>query len=189
MGRSRPPAPKGPSPTAQDDSEKRFGATAAHTGRDACATAYCRQSYSERQFSMASKAIDSLEIGFKTTFSRTVTDEVIRQFAEVSGDHNPLHLNEEAARKTIFRGRIAHGVLSLAFVSAALAKLPGTVVYLSQTVQFIKPVRIGDTIEAVGEVIEKDAEKGEVGLKTYCKNQRDQVVLEGEARVKLFDPR
>ncbi len=161
----------------------------ASTGRDACATAYCRRSYSERGFSMGQKAIDSLEIGAKTTFSKTVTDEIVRQFAEVSGDHNPIHLDEEAARKTIFRGRIAHGVLSLAFVSAALAKLPGTVVYLSQTVQFLKPVRIGDAIEAVGEVVGKDPEKGEVVLKTYCKNQRDQIVLEGEARVKLFDPR
>jgi len=136
---------------------------------------------------VAEKAIEKVQVGFKASVSKTITPEVIRKFAEVSEDHNPLHLDEEYAKKTVFGERIAHGILAVGFISAALTKLPGTVVYLSQTVEFSKPVKIGDTIEAIVEVEEITREKSQVKLKTYCQNQRGEQVLRGEAKVKLFD--
>ncbi|MBI4334290.1 MAG: MaoC family dehydratase [Chloroflexi bacterium] len=136
---------------------------------------------------MTARAIDQVQVGAATRFHKTVTGEDIRKYAEVSGDFNPLHLDEVFARKTVFGDRIAHGMLTLGFVSAALAKLPGTVVYLSQSVKFLRPVKIRDTIEAVAEVVERVPDKGQVVLKTTCSNQRGELVLEGEARVKLFD--
>ena len=136
---------------------------------------------------MDQKAITQVEVGFSRRFSKTITDEDIRKFSEVTGDFNPIHLDQEYASKTIFKERIAHGILIVGLVSAALAKLPGVVVYLSQSAKFIRPVRIGDTIEALVEVIDKHPEKSEVLLKTTCRNQRGEPVLDGEARVKLFD--
>ncbi len=136
---------------------------------------------------MSSRAIEQLETGTRTSFAKTITDNDIRMFAEVSGDHNPLHLDDAAAKRTIFGGRIAHGILSLGLVSAALAKLPGVTVYLSQTAKFLRPVRIGDNIEAIAEVVEKTPEKNEARLRTYCRNQDGETVLEGEARIKVLD--
>ncbi len=133
------------------------------------------------------RAIDAVDAGHTVSVSRKITEADIQKFAEVSGDFNPLHLDEEYARRTIFGSRIAHGIMAVGLISAALAQLPGVVVYLSQSVQFIRPVRIGDTIEAVVEVIEKAAEESEVRLRTFCRNQRGEPVLEGEARVKLLD--
>ncbi len=133
------------------------------------------------------RAIESVDVGHSVSVFREITEADIQKFAEVSGDFNPLHLDEEYARRTIFGGRIAHGILALGLISAALAKLPGVVVYLSQSVKFTRPVRIGDTIEAVVEVVDKVAEKSGVRLRTFCRNQRGESVLEGEARVKLLD--
>lgn len=135
------------------------------------------------------RAIDQVEIGFHTCFGKTITEDMILKFAELSGDCSPLHLDESIAKRTIFGERIAHGILMLGPVSAALAQLPGIVVYLSQNVRFLRPVKIGDTIEAHVEVTDKTPEKSEAGLKTYCHNQRGEVVLTGEARVKLLDLR
>ncbi len=136
---------------------------------------------------MTEKAITQVEVGFKANFSKMITDEDVRKFAEASGDFNPLHLNEEHASRTIFGERIAHGILVLGLVSAALTKLPGVVVYLQQNVKFVRPVKMGDVIEAVVEVVEKTAEKSELRLRTICRNQRGEQILDGEARVKLLD--
>ena len=135
------------------------------------------------------KAIDQVDIGYSTNVTKTVTEADIQKFAEVTGDFNPLHLNEELAKQTIFGGRIAHGILAVGFVSAALARLPGTVVYLQQSVRFTRPVKIGDTIEARVEVTGKTPEKSEVDLKASCRNQRGEIVLTGESKVKLLDVR
>ena len=87
-----------------------------------------------------------IDLGFSTESQRTITEEDIVKFAEVSGDFNPVHMDEEFAKTTIFKGRIAHGMLSVAYISATLAKqLPGAI-YMKQTVMFRKPVRIGDII-------------------------------------------
>jgi 3-hydroxybutyryl-CoA dehydratase len=126
-----------------------------------------------------------LNIGDSASISKTITDADIHAFAEVSGDHNPLHLDDEYAAKTRFGRRIAHGMLSASLISAVLAnELPGAgSVYLSQTLKFVKPVFPGDTVTARVTVTEIRDDKPIVKLETVCLNQRDETVLQGEARV------
>ncbi|UCD54100.1 MAG: MaoC family dehydratase [Dehalococcoidia bacterium] len=126
-------------------------------------------------------------IGFKTTHVKTITEDDIVLFAGVSGDYNPIHMSQEYAKKTFFGGRIAHGVISIGLLSAALAKLPGLVILLSQSVRFLKPVRIGDTITATAEVIDTHQDKGIVSVKTACINQSGDTVVEGEAACRLYE--
>ena len=131
-----------------------------------------------------------LEVGHKVTFTKTVTDEDVRLFAQVSGDDQPLHLDESFGEKTRFKRRIAHGMLSAGYISAALGtKLaPGyVVVYMSQQLRFRLPVGIGDIITTTAEVKEVDTEKRILTVDTTCTNQAGEVVVQGEARV-LLDP-
>jgi len=127
-----------------------------------------------------------IEVGLKTTHMKTVTEADIVLFAGVSGDFNPAHMSEEYAKKTLFGGRIAHGALILALLSAAMSKLPGLVIFLSQSVRFLKPVRIGDTVTAVAEVVETRKDKGIVTLKNTCTNQNGDILVEGEATVRIY---
>ncbi|MFC2032427.1 MaoC family dehydratase [Chloroflexota bacterium] len=127
-----------------------------------------------------------VDIGYKVTHMKTITEADIELFAGVSGDFNPVHMCEEYAKKTLFGGRIAHGVIAIGLLSAAQATLPGLCIYLSQSVSFLKPVRIGDTITAIAEVTKTRPEKGITTLKNSCINQNGEVVLEGEATVRLF---
>jgi len=140
----------------------------------------------EKETSILAKL--GVDIGYKTTHMKTVTEADIVKFAEVSGDYNPVHMSEEYAKKTFFGGRIAHGALAQALLSAAMAKLPGLVIFLSQSVRFLKPVRIGDSITAIAEVIEKRDDKGIVTLKNTCINQEGETVVEGEALCRLYQP-
>ncbi len=133
-------------------------------------------------------ALDKLAAGFKTSHTRTITQADIGLFASISGDFNPVHMSQEYAAKTIFGGRIAHGVISLGLLSAAMAKLPGLVIFISQSVKFLRPVRIGDTITATAEIIEIEKERGIVRLKNTCTNQDGEVVIAGEARCRLYPP-
>lgn len=126
-------------------------------------------------------------IGFKTTHVKTITEADIALFAGVSGDFNPIHMSQEYAKKTFFGGRIAHGVISIGLLSAAMAKLPGLVILISQSVRFLKPVRIGDTITAIVEVIDTRQDKGIVTLKNTCINQSGEIVVEGEATCRLYE--
>jgi 3-hydroxybutyryl-CoA dehydratase len=128
-----------------------------------------------------------VNIGTKVSHQKTVTEADIVMFAGVSGDFNLVHTSEEYAKKTLFGGRIAHGVISLGFVSAAMTKLPGVVIFLSASDRFLAPVRIGDTITATGEVINARKDKGIVTLKTTCTNQKGEVVVEGEWTVRLYE--
>lgn len=131
-----------------------------------------------------------IKVGDKASFARTVTDEDIRAFAKVSGDDQRLHLDDAFAGKTRFRKRIAHGMISAAYISAALGtKLApnAVVVYLGQTMRFRLPVGIGDTITAQLEVTALDAEKRIATIRTDCTNQNGDAVLTGEATV-LLDP-
>jgi 3-hydroxybutyryl-CoA dehydratase len=128
--------------------------------------------------------------GHKVAFTRTVTDEDVVLFAKVTGDDQPLHLDPEFGKRTRFKQRIAHGMLSAGFISAALGtKLaPGfVVVYLSQQLRFRLPAAIGDTITADIEVTAVDAEKRILTLRTDCLNQNGDAVVKGEASV-LLDP-
>ncbi|MFK7900518.1 MAG: MaoC family dehydratase [Cyclobacteriaceae bacterium] len=126
---------------------------------------------------------EELNIGDSCTYEREITDQMIRAFAEVSGDVNPIHLDEEYAATSMFKERIAHGALVSSFLSKLLGcDLPGPgSVYVSQYTKFMRPVKIGDTITAIIEVKEKDEKKGYVTFRTYCKNQRGKVVVDGEA--------
>ena len=128
-----------------------------------------------------------VDVGYKTSVAKTVTETDVVLFAGISGDLNPVHINESYASKTPFGTRIAHGVLSMSFLSAAGTELPGLVILLSMSAKFLKPVRIGDTITASTEVIAARKDKGIVTLKTQCTNQRDESVVEGETVVKLFE--
>lgn len=128
-----------------------------------------------------------VDIGYKTTHEKTVTEADINLFAEVSGDFNPVHMCEEYAKKTLFGGRIAHGVIALSLLSAAGTKLPGSVILLSMSGRFLKPVRIGDTITATTEVIAVRKDKGIVTLKNTCTNQYGEVTVEGETVVRLYE--
>jgi len=134
---------------------------------------------------MIGKTIHELNIGDTAEFSKTVSESDIYQFAGITGDFNPAHMNEEYAKKTFFKTRIAHGMLSAGFISTAIGtKLPGTgSIYIQQNLSFLAPVRIGDTITARVEVIEIMAGKNRVRLKTVCVNQVGTQVLDGEAVV------
>ena len=129
-----------------------------------------------------------VKIGDSYSTSREVTDELIRKFAEVSGDYNPIHLDEEFAKKTRFGRRIAHGMLSGAFISAVLGAefKERKIVYLSQTMKFIAPVFIGDTVTATGTVAKIREERGIVTLETICINQNGEMLVKGEAVVMIL---
>lgn len=129
-------------------------------------------------------SINDLQVGQSASVAKTVTETDIVLFAGITTDINPAHLNEEFASKTAFKGRIAHGMLSVGFISAALAnKLPGPgTIYLGQTVKFKAPVRAGDTVVATVTVKEIVVEKRRAVLETICR-VGDTVVIEGEATV------
>jgi 3-hydroxybutyryl-CoA dehydratase len=128
--------------------------------------------------------IEDIQVGQSASVTKEVTDQVIRQFAEVSTDVNPVHLDEDYAAGTMFKGRIAHGMLSAGLISAVLGtQLPGKgAIYLSQTIKFKAPVKLGETVVATATVKEVVPEKKRVVLDTVCK-VGDTVVLEGEATV------
>lgn len=126
--------------------------------------------------------IEDIQVGMRDSFAKTVTEADIVLFAGVTGDTNPVHIDAEAAATTLFKQRIAHGMLSAGLVSAVLGtRLPGPgCIYLSQSLKFLAPVMIGDTVKAVCEVTGVVAEKKRVSLKTSC-YVRDKLVLDGEA--------
>ena len=129
------------------------------------------------------KSIDELKIGDSAQFSKTITETDINDFAKVTGDFNPLHLDQGYAEKTIFKGRIAHGLLSVGLLSSILGNiLPGHgTIYLSHDIKFLAPVRIGDTITAKVEVIELVPEKNRAEFRTTCTNQDGKLVVDGIA--------
>jgi 3-hydroxybutyryl-CoA dehydratase len=132
----------------------------------------------------------TIQVGDKAAFTKTVSQDDIVAFAKVTGDDQPLHLDDAFAAKTRFGKRIAHGMLSAGFISAVLGtKLApnNVVVYLSQQMRFRLPVAIGDTITAEAEVTAIDAEKRIVTVRTDCLNQNGEAVVKGEATV-LLDP-
>ena len=127
---------------------------------------------------------EDLHVGQTAVYARTLTETDIVLFAGVTGDNNPVHINEVFAQGTPFSGRIAHGMLTAAFISTVLGtKLPGPgAIYLSQTMRFKAPVRPGDTVHATVTVMSVDRAKARAVLATVCR-VRDTVVIEGEAQV------
>ena len=131
------------------------------------------------------RTIDTLNLGDSASVSKTVTETDVYLFAGITGDLNPAHVNEVASSQTMFKGRIAHGMLSAGFISAVLGMYlpgPGTI-YLGQELKFTKPVRFGDTVTATATVIEKYDEKNIIKLETVCTNQNGDVVIKGVATV------
>jgi 3-hydroxybutyryl-CoA dehydratase len=128
--------------------------------------------------------LEDLRVGMSAAYAKTVTEADVVLFAGVSGDTNPVHLNEDFAKDTMFQGRIAHGMLSASFISTVLGtKLPGPgCIYVSQNLKFRAPVRSGDTVEARATITEIVADKKRVVMRTTC-SVREQIVLEGEAVV------
>jgi 3-hydroxybutyryl-CoA dehydratase len=127
----------------------------------------------------------ALNVGDSAEVSKTITEEDVRAFAELTGDRNPVHLDEEYASTTRFGRRIAHGMLGASLISTVLAsELPGQgSVYLSQTLRFTAPVFLGDTVTARVIVKHVREDKPVVTLETACTNQRGERVVEGEAVV------
>lgn len=130
--------------------------------------------------------IEDLGVGMMAIFSKTITEADIVLFAGVSGDCNAIHINEEYAATTVFKGRIAHGFLSASVISAAVAnRLPGPgAIYMDQRLKFLAPVRPGDTVHATVKVREVIADQGRVVLETTC-NVKGVIVIKGEALVKV----
>lgn len=126
--------------------------------------------------------IEDLSVGMTAIFAKTVTEADIVLFAGISGDTNPVHINQDYASETMFQGRIAHGMLSAAFISAVLGtRLPGPgAIYMTQSMKFKAPVRAGDTVVARATVMEVIPEKRRVRMLTVCKVGNTEVI-EGEA--------
>lgn len=124
-----------------------------------------------------------LKIGDKASMSKTVTEYDVYAFAGVTGDFNPVHIDKEFAKNTMFGERIAHGMLSAGFISAVIGtSLPGAnSIYMGQELSFKAPVKIGDTVTATVEVIEKIEGKSRVILRTTVTNQDGVVVVDGKA--------
>lgn len=129
---------------------------------------------------------DDIVLGKKVTVEKSFSEEDIQTFLQLSGDNNPVHLNEEFAKKTMFKGRVAYGLLSLMLISAGLTKLmgPGNI-WLSQEFKFVNPIRINDTITATLEILDISENKTCTVL-TTCVNQANKIVLEGKAQSRIF---
>ena len=131
------------------------------------------------------KSIYEIKIGDKALVEKTISESDVYLFAGITGDLNPAHVNQKQAEQTVFKSRIAHGILVTGLISTCLGMYlpgPGTI-YLSQQVRFTAPVYIGDTITAQVEVIEMNVEKNRIKLKTTCINQEGKEVIVGEALV------
>lgn len=126
---------------------------------------------------------DEMNIGDKTSFGKTISEADVYMFAGITGDFNPLHINKVEAEKTLFKSRIAHGMLSAGIISTTMTQAihGGTSIYCSQELLFKAPVRIGDTITCTAELIEKIPEKRRLIYKTTVVNQDGVVVTDGKA--------
>jgi len=135
------------------------------------------------------KNIMDLQIGEKFSTTKQITDAVVRAFAELSGDFNPIHLDEEFAAKTQFGRRIAHGMISGALISAVLGNefKEKKIVYLSQTMKFIAPVFIDDTVTATATITNIREDKPIVTIESVCTNQDGKTVVSGEGKIMLLD--
>lgn len=144
--------------------------------------------YARPEWDFDSEAADPTEltVGDRITFSKTLTDEDVSAFADISGDTNRLHLESEFAEESRFGDRIVHGTLVSGLISAALARLPGLTIYLSQDMTFLAPAYIGDRLTATIEIVD-DLEDNKYILSTDVHNETDKQLISGEAVV-LIDP-
>ncbi|WP_236044899.1 MaoC/PaaZ C-terminal domain-containing protein [Haloarcula nitratireducens] len=134
------------------------------------------------EFDLSIQTPGSLGIGDRVTFTKTLTEDDVRKFAEATSDTNALHLNDAFAEKTRFGRRIAHGTLVSGMISAALACFPGVTIYISQNLEFKRPVDIDATLTATCEIIE-DLEDDKYRITTRIENEDDEIVIHGTATV------
>ena len=129
---------------------------------------------------------EDLSLGMTEVYSKTVKSSDVVGFAEITGDRNPIHLSEHFAARTPFKGRIAHGLYTASLISAVIGtRLPGPgAIYISQTLRFLAPVKIGDTVDAIVEVVDLNDQRRRAELSCKCQ-VGDTVVLEGEAMVQV----
>jgi 3-hydroxybutyryl-CoA dehydratase len=136
---------------------------------------------------MMEKGLTINQLAVDQTYDKkiTITSDMIERFAEATGDHNPLHLDEEFARGTQFKTRVAHGMLQAGILSGILGtEFPGVgTIYLSQTLKFVKPVFIGDEVTFHLKVLELIEEKNRIRIETICENQKGEAVVTGEALI------
>jgi len=130
------------------------------------------------------RPFEEIQVGDRASFTKTISEADIYGFAGITGDFNPVHVNEEYAKKSRFKKRIAHGMLTASFISTVLGTdLPGAnTIYMSQEVKFTAPVYIGDTLTATAEVVEKREDKRILTLKTTVVNQDGKTVVDGQAK-------
>lgn len=129
-------------------------------------------------------SIDDFAVGDQASLRRSFSDADVRRFADLTGDHNELHVDDEAARASRFGGRIVHGMLTASLISRLLGmELPGRgCIYLGQSLRFTAPVRIGEEVEARVEVIGIDRDRRRMTLRTTCSTAAGEVIV-GEALV------
>jgi acyl dehydratase len=131
-------------------------------------------------------SIEEISIGMEVSYSQTITDADVKNFAGISGDNNPVHMSDEYAEKSRFKKRIAHGLMSATYFSALFGtRIPGPgCIYVSQSLVFKRPVYLNDTVTATVTVKEIDIEKRRVFFKTVCK-VKNKVVIDGEAEIHI----
>lgn len=134
---------------------------------------------------MKGKTMNELKLGDSAYVEKTISESDVYLYAGITGDLNPAHVNEVEAGKSMFKGRIAHGMLSAGLISAVLGtQLPGPgTIYMGQQLKFTRPVRFGDTIRATATVQEMNVEKNRCVISTVCTNQNGEVVIDGTATV------
>jgi 3-hydroxybutyryl-CoA dehydratase len=132
---------------------------------------------------------DEMTVGMAAERTRVVSDALVRAYAELTEDFNPLHVDDEIANKSRFGGRIAHGMLSAGLVSAVLGMdMPGPgALWLTQSIKFTRPVMVGDTLTTRVEVIELMPAKRRARLATTCRNQNGEMTLDGEALIQMME--
>ena len=134
-------------------------------------------------------SFDEIEIGMQKKFNVTITEEIVNDFAKLSGDYNPLHMNKEYAASTSFKKRVVHGMLLASFFSRIDGMyLPGKhALYFSQSLNFVNPCFVGEKITVEGEVIDKSIATKIIKLKTRVTNEQGKVLVHGESRVLVRD--
>ena len=126
---------------------------------------------------------EEIQVGDSGQVTKTVTETDVILYAGITGDNNPVHINDIEAKASRFGQRLVHGMLTAGFISAVLGTcLPGRgAIYMGQTLKFLRPVHIGDTVTAIGEVIAKNEEKRQITMHTTVVNQDGKMVIDGEA--------
>jgi 3-hydroxybutyryl-CoA dehydratase len=135
---------------------------------------------------MVKKKFEDIQVGEKVSFGKTITEADVFAFAGITADFNPIHVNAEFARSSFFGKRVAHGMLTASLINQTLTNLGGLgTIHLTQTVKFMAPVFIGDTVTILSEVASKEPAKNRLTVKSTVTNQEGKTVLEGEALIMM----